>query len=147
MQKYQLMFLTTATQKQTFQSDLLRIQDKKLKVNATNHGWVMEKKYKMCIKCAHMSSNSLFQTFSFQGQLYFIWFFQKLKKKNTVSSFLLPLINSGIILEKFWVTFCFNVFKKDFWRKFLNKFPTVYNWIKCMSLEIALEHSNQMFSK
>ena len=72
MQKYQLMFLTTATQKQTFQSDLLRIQDKKLKVNAMNHGWVKEKKYKMCIKCAHMSSNSLFQTFSFQGQLYFI---------------------------------------------------------------------------
>ena len=43
-------FLTTTTQKQTFQPDLLRNWDKNQKWmpnNAAHHGWAMEKKYNM----------------------------------------------------------------------------------------------------
>ena len=47
--------------------------------NDANHGWAVGKKLNR--RCAQMPSNNLFQTFCFQGQLYFICFFQKLKQK------------------------------------------------------------------
>ena len=81
-----------------------------------------------------------------ESNIFFV-FFQKLKQ-NTVFSFLLPLINTDITHFKNLELLSILMFlKKFFWRKFLNKFPAVYNWFKCLSLEIALEISNQTFSK
>ena len=73
-------------------------------------------------------------------------FIQKLKQ-NTVFSFLLPLINSDIMLQDFRVTFCFNFFQKDLsWREFLKKSTAIYNRIKCVSLKIGLERfQNNIF--
>ena len=46
--------------------------------------------------------------------------------KNTIFSYLLPLINFDIVLQKSRVTLYFNILKRNsFWRKFLNKLPTV----------------------
>ena len=73
-------------------------------------------------------------------------FIQKLKQ-NTVFSFLLPLINSDIMLQDFRVTFCFNFFQKDLsWREFLKKSTAIYNRIKRVSLKIGLERfQNKIF--
>ena len=93
------------------------------------------------IRCAQMASNSFFPTFWFQGELYFLCFFQKLKK-NTFFSFILPLISSDITLQESRVTFYFNVSIRLFWRKFRNKFRAVYNWT-----EMTHDRTNRMFSK
>ena len=79
--KRPLAFLTTTTQKKTFQPDLLRNRDKKPKVmsnNAAQHGWAAKKKFKY-----NMCSDDLTQPFpnflfSMTAMFYFI-FFQKLK--------------------------------------------------------------------
>ena len=116
---------------QTFQPDLLRNRGKNLKgeclimppticLNDRKHF-----KYKMC-------SDSFKQKFAFCSQ--------KFKQKLNLFFF----ITVFIILQETRVTFYYNVFKKLL---FLKKFPAVYNRIECMSLEVALECLNQMFSK
>ena len=85
-----------------------------------------------------MAENSLFQTFCFPRGYIFFFYFQKLKQKCNIFIF--------ITVDKLWyklqesrATFYFNAYKKNLlWRKFLNKFPAVYNQIECMSLEIVL---------
>ena len=94
--KRPLAFLTTTTQKKTFQPDLLRNRDKKPKVmsnNAAQHGWAARKKFKY-----NMCSDDLTQPFpnflfSMTAIFYFI-FFQKLKQKYNLVIF--------ISIDKLW---------------------------------------------
>ena len=76
-------FLTTTTQKKTFQPDLLRNRDKKPKVmsdNAAQHGWAVGKKFKY-----NMCSDGLTQPFPnflfSMTAIFYLFFFPEIKTK------------------------------------------------------------------
>ena len=78
-------------------------------------------KYKIC-------SDGLkqpFPNFLFPKRATFSLFLSQKFKQKQFFSFLFPTINSDIILQESGIAFYFTVFyKKLFWRKFLNKFPS-----------------------
>ena len=74
-------------------------------------------------------------------------FFPEIKTKKQSFTFITVDKLGYDILQESRVISILMFLKKLFWRKFLNKSPAAYNQIKCMSLEIALKSSYQMFSK
>ena len=84
-----------------------------------------------------MSSDGLkqsFPSFLFSRKLYIFFLFQKLKQKYNL--FIFTAVDKHRYNNS-----------RLFWRKFLNKFPAVYNRIECMSFQITFERSRRMFSK
>ena len=79
--------------------------------NDTHHGWAVKRK--LNITCVFRWLKTVFsKLFNFKDSYILFAFFSQKLKKNTIFSFLLPLINSDIILQEFKELFSVLMFSK-----------------------------------